>query len=159
MAPDRRTLILVKVKSHLTKIIRLLCTRKRQSRSHLQKHFEKWPRLLSAIADTLREYCSALSTRGQGAITPADRMPTPVDNAAECHVVNPYFAWPAGRLMEEHDILGCHFPQASAALDRRTQMVPRPGRTTHHVGRTSNFIPHVLGCDCPLRIPGTDIFT
>ena len=46
--------------------------------------------------------------------------------------------------MEEHDILACHFHQASAALDRGTKMAPRPGRTTHYVGRISDFIPHVL---------------
>ena len=46
--------------------------------------------------------------------------------------------------MEEHDILGCHFHQASAALDRGTQMAPGPGRATHNVGRTPHLIPHAL---------------
>ena len=57
-------------------------------------HFEKWPQLLRAIADTLREYCIALSSKGQGTLVPVNCKPPPASFEGECHAVNPYSVWP-----------------------------------------------------------------
>ena len=88
------------------------------------------------IADTLRKYCIALSSKGQGALVPVDSMP-PASSAEECHAVNPYFAWP---------------PETSWGVTFTKQVLqwignlngPCPGRATHNVGRTPHFISHAF---------------